>query len=169
MFTPSDRVQVRKIGELRHPGTCALCGNATCLEGYVDLDIYYEYEGNVYLCMNCVKQVCFVVGALLPDESKHLNELNLEMAQLVKSLKEQLSDYQHIDTLISRIAISTPNSVSDAVGSVIESVAESEQPDPNESPSVPDAGESKPEEPTAEQGPVLPARNKRSDASKLHL
>ena len=143
VHTPSDRVQVRELGQLRSPGTCALCGNGTCLEGYVDLDIYYEWEGQVYLCMNCARQVAQVVGALLPDQAEFLQatlekvqtELTLTKAELSHA-NEQLSAY---GTLFGSI---TPS------GSPPASDASEESPEQSgdavDAPSASDAGESEP-------------------------
>lgn len=87
--TPSDRVQVRQLGDLQHPGACALCGNGTCNRGYVDLDIYYDYEGQVYLCMFCAEDVAELIGALLPAQSTHLETLNSEIAVKLKELEAE--------------------------------------------------------------------------------
>lgn len=102
MDTPSDRVQVVQAGSLRAPGTCALCGSGTCELGYVDLDIYYDWEGNVYLCMWCAKQVAHVIGCLNPEESKHLEELNLSLVKELNETKERLNDYRVMADVISR-------------------------------------------------------------------
>ena len=80
--TPSDRVQVRHLGSLIHPGACALCGSGNCEAGYLDTGVYYEYEGQVYFCMTCVHQMINAVGGLLPDEVLHLKG---EMSEIAKS------------------------------------------------------------------------------------
>lgn len=89
MNTSSDRVQVVQLGELLHPGACALCGNGTCVDGYVDTSIFYDYEGTVYLCMRCVEQICSVVGALLPDEVSQLRQHTAEIATKCAELEAE--------------------------------------------------------------------------------
>ena len=89
MNTSSDRVQVRQLGELLHPGACALCGNGTCVDGYLDTSIFYDYEGTVYLCMRCVEQMCKVVGALLPEEVNSLREHTEAIAQKCSLLEAE--------------------------------------------------------------------------------
>lgn len=92
MNTPSDRMQVVGIGDLLHPGACALCGNGTCVDGYLNTSIFYDYEGTVYLCMRCVEQLCKVVGALLPDEVTRLREDTENIAKRCTELEAENND-----------------------------------------------------------------------------
>lgn len=170
MDTPSDRVQMRERGELRHPGICALCGNGTCVEGYVDLDIYFEYEGNVYLCMNCALQVAHVIGCLLPKESRYLEELNNEIATKCKSLEEKLDGYQKFDNLIAEFFGHSINTASDDPVSD-PPVEESEsEPDTVNEPTSDGSGE-KPV--SVKSGPKRrpndASRSKRSNSAGLHI
>lgn len=95
MNTSSDRVQVRQLGELLHPGACALCGNGTCVDGYVDTSIFYDYEGTVYFCMRCIEQICKVVGALLPDEVNTLHSHTEEIAKRCAELEAENNDLRN--------------------------------------------------------------------------
>lgn len=70
--TPSDRVQLVGLGELLSPATCMICGNGTCDEGYVRLGVFYDFEGEQYLCRTCVIQVAELFGCLTPEEAQHL-------------------------------------------------------------------------------------------------
>lgn len=69
---PSARMQVRSRGQLVAPASCAVCGNATCDEGYLDLNVFIDFHGTVYLCMNCITQGAETVGMFTPTEVKNL-------------------------------------------------------------------------------------------------
>jgi hypothetical protein len=88
-------VQVRQIGDLMHPGACSLCGSGNCDRGYVDLGIYFDYEGQVYLCMTCIDQVIETVGGLLPDQALHLKEVSEEIAKKNRELEEENAGYRN--------------------------------------------------------------------------
>lgn len=137
--TPSDRVQVIGRGQLRDPGACALCGNGTCDDGYVDLDIYYDWEGQVYLCMNCAKQVAETIGCLLPAESAHLESLNKTIAEELAQLKEDYLDAKsRLDVYDAAIAATVAQQRSTA------NAVEGAEPESGHTPepvSAPDAGE----------------------------
>lgn len=169
MDTPSDRVQVIQAGSLGHPGTCALCGSGTCELGYVDLDIYFEWEGNVYLCMWCAKQVAKVIGCLNPEESKHLEELNLSIAQELKETKEKLNDYSALADVISRAFNLSPSAVARGNGDKPSSQSEG-QPEPASESDVSGA-EQKPvaTKPGPKRRPNDPARITSSDRDKLNI
>jgi hypothetical protein len=88
--SPSDRMQVRELGNLQPPGTCSVCGNGTDINGYFDPDIWIEYFGQVYLCMsNCAKQAIEVIGGLVPEEAEHLKELSTQIAAEHSELKDK--------------------------------------------------------------------------------
>ena len=90
--TASDRVQVRSQGELMHPGACSLCGSGNCDDGYLDVGIWYEYEGQQYYCMNCVLQIIAVAGGLAPEIAEHLEETNRGLATKVAALTQELEE-----------------------------------------------------------------------------
>lgn len=97
---PSARIQVRSRGELRHPGSCCICGNGTCDDGYVDLGVFYDYEGTMYICMTCVFQIVAAVGCFTPEEVKMLNEQASEYARKFDESQTELAHAQHhIDTV----------------------------------------------------------------------
>lgn len=169
MHTPSDRVQLREIGDLRAPGNCALCGNGTCLDGYVDLDIYYDWEGNVYLCMNCAKQTATVIGCLLPDQSRYLETLNENIAKELKETKEKLSEFQQLDDLFTGLYGSSFLPVVTAVSDAPEPESAAEQSNPADVVSITSAGKSKPPRPTTSRRSDDASRPKSSDGPQLTL
>lgn len=89
---PSARVQFRGVGQLQHPGNCAMCGNGTCEKGYVDPSIWYEWEGQVYFCFNCTVQMAEAIGCLAPDQSEFLVNQNKELAAKLQSATEELDN-----------------------------------------------------------------------------
>lgn len=72
--TPSDRMQLRGLGELPQPAQCMVCGNATFDEGYVDLGVWYEFYGNALLCGLCLTQAAELIGCMTVEEVAHLRE-----------------------------------------------------------------------------------------------
>lgn len=100
---PSDRVQIRQRNELLAPACCAICGNGTCLDGFIDPGIFYEWEGQVYFCMNCAKEIARAVGSLTPEESRYLEGLNEKMAQELAETREKFNDFRAIADLIERL------------------------------------------------------------------
>ncbi len=88
--TPSDRVQLVGLGELLHPGTCMLCGSGNCEEGYARLGVYYDYEGEQYLCRTCTIQVSELFGCLTPEEAGHLQETAADYAKVNEAVSREL-------------------------------------------------------------------------------
>lgn len=94
MNDPSARMQVRGIGDLMHPGACAVCGNGNNTNGYVDIGVYYEYEGQVYLCMLCAEEFVATIGGATADEllvTAELTSRSLEENEQLKSEVEKLN------------------------------------------------------------------------------
>lgn len=123
--TPSDKMQVLGIADLRHPGTCMVCGNGTHPDGYVDLGVWYEYEGNCYICSLCLKQAAEVIGCLVPEEAKALQEafsaMNdvLTTAELnLKVARERLAVYDDAIVRAARFNADDRDRVSSALASL---------------------------------------------------
>lgn len=89
---PSARVQRRGVGELRHPACCALCGNGTSEKGYVDPDIFYDWEGQVYFCYACTVEMAEAIGCLAPDEAEFLTDQNKELADKLHQANQELTN-----------------------------------------------------------------------------
>lgn len=73
-----------------HPGSCMVCGSGNCDDGYLDLGVFYDYEGTCYLCMTCAYQAGETVGLYTPDEVASqlslIEELRVQNAELTKEL-----------------------------------------------------------------------------------
>lgn len=106
---PSDRVQLRSQSELRDPGSCALCGSGHCDDGYVDLGVWIEFLGNVYLCMNCMEQAIGAVRGLTPSEANELttqaNFVALQNKELLQEVEELREHKRSVDFLLARAAV----------------------------------------------------------------
>lgn len=107
---PSDRVQLRSQSELRDPGSCALCGSGNCDEGYVDTGVWIEYHGNVYFCLNCMRQIVGTIRALTPEEAQELidqsNAVLAEVTELRKEVEELREYKSNVDSLLSGLVVS---------------------------------------------------------------
>lgn len=129
-LSPSDRMHVRNIGELMHPGACCVCGSGTCQQGYIDIGVYYDYEGQVYLCMACLTEAAETAGMLSIPESEHLISLNKELAekntQLKADLEKASEENERFNDLLRPIA---ERSLTDGIIASSVSVSETEQSD----------------------------------------
>lgn len=95
---PSARVQPRQVGQLLSPSVCALCGNGTCMDGYVDPSIFYEWEGQVYFCKNCTVEMAKIFGMVEAEEQEFLKSQaeglaadNAILNEEIKVLRERLA------------------------------------------------------------------------------
>lgn len=118
-ISPDDRFQLRNAGELMHPGVCLACGVGTRQEGYVDLQVFFDYEGQMYLCALCLEEAAEVIGCLRPSESVHLQQLSEKIANENAELKERLADAQRrlapIDEFLSGLATRVSPSLGDEI------------------------------------------------------
>jgi hypothetical protein len=134
---PSARMQLRSMGELVRPAACCVCGNGTHEDGYLDLGVYYDYEGQMYLCKTCATQAGETIGMYTPDEVKNLQDLAANL----------LADKERLESL-KPIAASTDSAVSFAPYEVLPESDESSDELVTESVS----GEPKTEEPDSSVG-----------------
>lgn len=101
-LTASDRMQLVNIGQLMHPGACAVCGNGTCQFGYIQLGVYFEYEGEIYLCMTCLTQAAETGGMLSVEEAQYIQESNNTTATELLATKNELKEAnEQLDAYIS--------------------------------------------------------------------
>lgn len=166
---PSGRFALRSAGELRQPGQCSVCGNGTCIEGYLDLDIYFEWEGNIYLCMNCVSEAIHVVGALLPKEAETLKNIVETTHAELKVTKEQLNEYRNLDANLRRLFIPDSAKSGDLSISSLLTKPEPEQINTVNTPSGTDAGESESKGPVKGRRPNDVTRPKVGNKPTINL
>jgi hypothetical protein len=97
---PSARMQLRSMGELVHPAACCVCGNGVCEAGYIDLGVYYDYEGQMYLCKTCLYQAGETFGMFTPDEVKIIQDQLVSITNENEKLKEELERVRPIVSVI---------------------------------------------------------------------
>lgn len=116
-LNPDSRMRKRGLGDLMHPGVCAVCGNGTYEPGYIDIGVYYDYEGQVYLCLACVNEIADTAGLLTDTEAQFLCIQNKDFAEknekLVHDLKVANERLQHYDALFNSNFESHPDVISD--------------------------------------------------------
>lgn len=136
---PSARMQVRSRGELVAPACCCVCGNATCDDGYIDLGVYIDFHGTVYLCMTCAVQAGETVGLFTPAEVNHFQMQIEGLLKANETLTLELESAQsYISNFDSLLRAAFPNGTLPS-GSSPEGVletperADSREPEPEES------------------------------------
>jgi hypothetical protein len=154
-----------------HPGCCALCGSGNCDDGYVNTGIYYDYEGQMYLCNTCAIQVAEVIGCLSPDETVHLQGLLSDTAKELASVKaeleannERLNDY---DALLLGALTASDFGLDSPSGDTIKAESEPADAEPgltDGTPVLSDDGESDAKESVKSVGRRKPPRTQRSDS-----
>jgi hypothetical protein len=103
---PSSRIQVRSAGELKHPGQCVVCGSGDTERTYVDLDVFFDYEGMVYLCNICTTQVGESIGMFTPDEVSQAQTQIEELLATVETLTKEKNDAVEYATSLDRVLTS---------------------------------------------------------------
>lgn len=74
---PSAKMQIKSLGELQLPGTCMECGNGNFDGDYLDLGVFFDYEGHMAMCKTCVVQAGETVGMFTAEEHlKLLKDFN---------------------------------------------------------------------------------------------
>jgi hypothetical protein len=85
-------MQLAGVGELLPPGSCIVCGNGNCAEGYIRFGVSLEFEGELYLCWFCVVQSAEILGCLIPAEAATLKEIAEGVASDNAVLRKKLED-----------------------------------------------------------------------------
>lgn len=131
---PSARMQVRSRGQLVAPACCCVCGNATCDEGYLDLNVFVDFHGTLYLCMNCVTQGAETCGLFTPQEVNHLQmqieSLLVDKERLTSELSDANDYISNFDSVL-RTALSSSNLPD---GSSVKDVLNTPEPTDNREP-----------------------------------
>lgn len=166
VMTPSDRFQLRGVGDLMSPAHCMVCNNGLVREGYVDLSIFFDYEGQMYMCFFCVEEAAAIFGILGLTESnlmladnKRLVDENAELKVELENVNERIAG---LDRFLNRSS-SASNLLSEPLGVAINGTEAAEgtgtTEDAGSSPESSDAvitgsasGESVTEESVTEQG-----------------
>lgn len=108
---PSDRILLKSRGELNHPGSCMVCGGSDEERNYVDLGVFYDYEGNCYLCDLCGTQVGEVLGLFTPDEIKDLVKQGNDLAAANEAMRKELDHARPIVDAIRGLGLADSSTV----------------------------------------------------------
>lgn len=118
---PSARMQFAGMGELVHPGSCMVCGSGNCEEGYVRLGVYFEYEGEMYLCRTCLVQASELIGCVTPEEAVLIHKNAAEYKDLwenadaeLEKANERLAAYDRVLATIDPIIYGTGSDPDDS-------------------------------------------------------
>lgn len=126
-LSPSDRVLLRGRADLMAPGCCNICGAGDHPEGFIDIQVYVEYEGQTYFCMTCAEQIGEVAGMLTRAETKQLTTLSGELAEAKATLETELENanarLSAYDVLLASALANVDSVVTDDAGDVEESGA----------------------------------------------
>jgi hypothetical protein len=101
-YDPSGRFKIISVGMLMHPAACAVCGNGTCEQGYVDFGLAYDYEGSVYFCVLCAREIGEVVGQVTPEEVSLIQTIADSVAVENELLKAELDRVKPIADSVMR-------------------------------------------------------------------
>lgn len=170
---PSARMQLRTRGELQHPGSCMVCGSGVCDLGYVDLGVFYDYEGTMYLCHACVTQAAEIIGMFTPEQVESQRQLLDDLTSQNAQYKDELDRVRPVISALEHLKPPTvfiPDSVNDLVHEDPESVpAVTSGDEPNldsNDPTVTEgsgSGEPEPEKPVTIEKPARSNRTTKRD------
>ena len=105
---PSRRIIARTRGELQHPGSCAICGGSDPDRTFVDIGVYYDYEGNVYICHLCFDEAAVqVMGYFTREEHLKLLAHNNILIEQNQKLQAELDNYGELATTLKRLGFSS--------------------------------------------------------------
>ena len=167
---PGARMQLVGLGELMHPGTCMVCGAGTRDGGYVRIGVYYEYEGEMYICREfCLPELILTVGGLTTEEAQQFtadaNDILLQNEELKAQLEAANERLQHFDALLSD---SAAVSIDGSFMGVFESESEGGE-SASTTPVFSDSGESESEEPVKGPRSTNSARLTVGDGDTIQL
>jgi len=116
---PGSRLKLLNQGDLLHPGACAVCGSGNYQEGYLSLDVFIDFFGDVYLCLQCLSEGASAAGMLSKEQSEHVKELLTELSTENKTLKDFLKEASERIAIYERAFSAAGVSVNAVNGSVV--------------------------------------------------
>lgn len=100
---PSARIQVRRAGELMLPAQCTVCGFGGVERDYVDFGIWFEYEGQVYICTLCMEEAGHALQMATSQEWEHLKGMYHRLDEKLKAQEAELNVLRELRDNISRL------------------------------------------------------------------
>lgn len=116
---PGSRLKLLNQGDLLHPGACAVCGSGNYQEGYLSLDLFIDFFGDVYLCLQCLSEGASAAGMLSKEQSEHVKELLSELSTENKTLKGFLKEASERIAIYERAFSAAGVNVNAVNGSVV--------------------------------------------------
>lgn len=127
LVDPSRKIQALTRGDLQHPACCACCGSSDPERTFITFGIYYDYEGNVYICSLCFREAVMVMEFFTPEEvEKQLADANKLLIENA-ALKEELDNARPILNSVRSMFtnVNPDGSVSDSVHPLIAETVDS--------------------------------------------
>lgn len=88
---PGARIHMISRGEMLHPGSCMICGSGDPERTYLDVGVFFDYEGSMYICHLCGAQIGETLGLFTPEEVKIQTEAIANLQARVDSMEEELT------------------------------------------------------------------------------
>lgn len=88
---PGARIHMVSRGEMLHPGTCMICGSGDPERTYLDVGVFFDYEGSMYICILCGTQIGETLGLFTPEEVNIQTEAIANLQAKVDSMEEELA------------------------------------------------------------------------------
>lgn len=92
---------MRSMGELLHPAQCMVCGNGTCEQGYLDLGVFFDFEGTMYLCFTCITQAGETAGMYTPEEMQLAESIGEKALGEVSALTSEVESLRESNNSLS--------------------------------------------------------------------
>lgn len=131
------------------PGTCMECGRGNYDGDYLDLDVFFDYEGHMAMCKDCVVQAGETVGMFTAEEHldllKKFNDAVVEHERMESELENVRSQLASARNLLAGY-------LSADVDSTTNVESEPESSDSDGTSEVSDSGEPEVEEPVLSTG-----------------
>jgi hypothetical protein len=115
-----------------------ICGSGDPERTYLDVGVFFDYEGSMYICILCGTQIGETLGLFTPEEIRIQTEAIANLQRSVDSMEEELGYARPIIAGIRRMLSSDPVSGMDSVSdsAVVDVVPEGQS---GSGVSVPDA------------------------------
>ena len=101
---------VRLNQDLQNPNICTICEEKPLGDTVIDCERYtpnsprYRLNGRKYVCQNCANEIAKKSGYVSIEEVEKLREDLINTMNYVDSLKEKLTQYEDLRTLITSVA-----------------------------------------------------------------
>lgn len=113
--SPSDSMRLLGRGELPAPAACFKCGSGNCEEGYVDFGVFFDFEGEMLACRDCVLKAAELVGCMPPsvvdDVKEKVEVLSAEHEEVKKELENAKQRLSVFNSMFADYATANPDAM----------------------------------------------------------